>query len=247
MTAKMVSKPHRTETREDWDDIRVAVMKWCLRVKLAQHWEEFGNALLRTGNLPIVEQSRKDPFWGAIPDESGEVLKGTNVLGRLLMELREKLKSTPAELRTVKPVPVDAFCLLGKPIEQIRKPVVAAGKVAHVVGARAADLFSAPREGALRKGAAPKRQFTMFDLPAQKKATKKSEKRNYRVVAGARGGWDVVREGGKRASAHFTTKSEALVRGRELARKARVDLIQFNKEGQAGQRVSYAEQTSLQI
>jgi ribA/ribD-fused uncharacterized protein len=108
MTAKMVSKPYRDETRPDWDEIRVAVMKWCLRVKLALHWKEFGGALPRTGDRPIVEQSRKDPFWGAIPDQNDRVLKGTNVLGRLLMEVREQIRRAPSELQTVKPVPVKA-------------------------------------------------------------------------------------------------------------------------------------------
>lgn len=42
MTAKMKGKPHRKATRNDWDKVRHNVMRWCLRVKLAQHYKEFG-------------------------------------------------------------------------------------------------------------------------------------------------------------------------------------------------------------
>ena len=67
MTAKMLSRRHRRESRPDWLDVRVEVMRWCLRVKLAQNRRAFGGLLLATGNLPIVEQSRWDDFWGAKP------------------------------------------------------------------------------------------------------------------------------------------------------------------------------------
>src|SRR3990172_3197747 len=65
MTAKMKSKPHRKDTRSDWDEVRVNMMRWCLRVKLAQNWQKFSELILGTGDRPIVEESRKDEFWGA--------------------------------------------------------------------------------------------------------------------------------------------------------------------------------------
>ncbi len=112
MTAKMRSKPYRKDSREHWDDIRVPVMKWCLRVKLAQNWSKFGDLLLRTGDRAIVEDSRKDDYWGAIKDANGK-LHGMNVLGRLLMELREKLKHNPDGLKQVAPLKIQDFTLLG--------------------------------------------------------------------------------------------------------------------------------------
>ena len=48
MTAKMMSKPYRKDSRPDWEKINVKVMRWCLRVKLAQNWETFGKLLLST-------------------------------------------------------------------------------------------------------------------------------------------------------------------------------------------------------
>lgn len=118
MTAKMKSKPHRKDSRPDWDVVRVPVMKWCLRVKLAQNWATFGKLLLATGDRPIVEDSSKDDYWGAkLQDE--DTLTGQNILGRLLMELREKLKADPDSLKTVEPVPLARFTLLDEEITTI--------------------------------------------------------------------------------------------------------------------------------
>lgn len=121
MTAKMKSKPHRKDSRLDWGEVRYKVMRWCLRVKLAQNYEEFGRLLLATRDRPIVEQSRKDDYWGAkLSDETGDILIGQNVLGRLLMELRKKLKDdADGALKTVPPLGIPDFLLLGKPIETV--------------------------------------------------------------------------------------------------------------------------------
>lgn len=119
MTAKMKSKPHRNDSRADWYQVRVGVMRWCLRVKLAQHYTEFGRILLATGDRPIVEESRKDDYWGAkAVGSDGESLMGQNVLGRLLMELRELLKQdATSSLKTVVPPKIPDFLLFGEPIE----------------------------------------------------------------------------------------------------------------------------------
>lgn len=115
MTAKMRSKPYRANSREYWDDLRVPIMKWCLRVKLVQNWNAFGHLLLRTNSLPIVEDSKKDDFWGAIKNDRGE-FRGRNVLGRLLMELREKLRTDPTSLEEIQPVRIQDFKLFEKNI-----------------------------------------------------------------------------------------------------------------------------------
>lgn len=117
MTAKMKSKPYRKNSREDWDSIRVQVMRWCLRVKLFQNWDKFSSLLNSTGDLPIVEESNKDPFWGAKPD--GDILRGVNCLGRLLMELREELPLLRDE-KILNPPNIPRFLLYGENIEQIK-------------------------------------------------------------------------------------------------------------------------------
>lgn len=116
MTAKMKSKPYRKDSRPDWETINIQVMFWCLRVKLAQNWEKFGDLLLSTEDRPIVEESYRDQFWGAKPVDA-ETLVGANVLGRLLMKLRDQLRtSDPCQLRTVKPLTIPDFLFIGEPI-----------------------------------------------------------------------------------------------------------------------------------
>lgn len=120
MTAKMKSKPYRKDSRPDWDDLRVWIMYWCLRVKLAQHWEKFGTLLLSTGEKCIVEESYRDQFWGAKPIDAN-ILVGTNMLGRLLMKLRQLLQELKEEdVFTVKPLPISDFLLAGEPIGAIQ-------------------------------------------------------------------------------------------------------------------------------
>lgn len=122
MSAKMVGKPYRSNSRADWDDTRIKIMRWCLRVKLAQNFIEFGKLLESTFDKPIVEDSSKDDFWGAIRDKQDEsILKGTNALGRLLMELRQfyNEKRYSYEMFVVEPLSIPDFKLCGKDIETI--------------------------------------------------------------------------------------------------------------------------------
>ncbi len=117
MTAKMVGKPYRVDSRPDWDRVRVKIMRWVLRLKLAMHWTQFSALLLSTGERPIVEDSRKDDFWGAMPS-GPDTLVGMNVLGRLLMELREEIKQG-AELRHVAPPAIADLLLFDEAIGAI--------------------------------------------------------------------------------------------------------------------------------
>jgi ribA/ribD-fused uncharacterized protein len=119
MTAKMKGKRFRDLTRSDWEQVRVKVMRWSLRVKLAQHQDTFGQLLLETGNKPIVEESAKDQFWGA-KAQDGDALTGVNVLGRLLMELREQWRSAPNDFEQVPPPPIPNFLLFGKQVEIVQ-------------------------------------------------------------------------------------------------------------------------------
>ena len=88
--AKKKTSPYKHLIRKDWDDVKVDLMMWCLKVKLEQHPDDFGDLLRSTGSRPIVEKSRKDRFWGSVTREDG-MLVGQNFLGKLLMELREQV------------------------------------------------------------------------------------------------------------------------------------------------------------
>jgi NADAR domain len=94
-------------------------MRWCLRIKLAQNWTRFGNVLEKTGQKPIVEESTKDSFWGAKPSGDG-ILLGMNVLGRLLIELREQYRDVESgRAESLKFPTISHFLLLGEPLNYI--------------------------------------------------------------------------------------------------------------------------------
>ncbi len=160
MTAKMKSKPYRKESRPDWDRVRVRIMRWCLRVKVAQNWEKFSDLLLRTGDRPIVEESRKDDFWGAKPVDKW-TLVGMNVLGRLLMELREAVRSQGREaLQMVQPPAIPEFLLFGRQIE-----AVGAADLAR----QSSTPIARPAEGGALQG-----QASLFKVPTAREVSPSS-------------------------------------------------------------------------
>ena len=118
MSAKMAGKPYRSQTRSDWDEVRVDVMRWCLKVKLKQNWASFEGLLRATEDREIVEESHKDTFWGTKASPGNpDVLIGQNVLGRLLVELRKEVISGSRTATTViAPLPIGEFLLLEKSI-----------------------------------------------------------------------------------------------------------------------------------
>lgn len=87
-TAKHWEKTHR---RKDWGNIIVDAMKFCLTQKFEQS-DVFREALQMTADHFIVEDQTSFPkktadTWGA--KLVGEEYVGPNLLGRLLMELRD--------------------------------------------------------------------------------------------------------------------------------------------------------------
>ena len=118
MAAKMKGRKYGRYRRPDWSDVQVKVMDWCLLVKLAQNWDLFSAVLLLTDDKSIVERSNRDGFWGAIPVDD-ETLRGQNVLGNLLMDLRERLKRDDPTLTTVEPLGIPNFKLYGEPITTV--------------------------------------------------------------------------------------------------------------------------------
>ena len=119
MAAKMKSKPYRkSHSRPDWEEQKVAIMEWCLRTKLAMNRTEFSRFLLATKDKPIVEQSAKDPFWGALVVDD-DTLKGQNILGQLLVGLREEIKAGNVEHGFVEPLSIPDFMLYGQPIPRL--------------------------------------------------------------------------------------------------------------------------------
>lgn len=119
MAAKQVSRQHDTFTRVDWLEVRVEIMRWAIAMKLAQHLDTFGSLLDATRDRPIVEYSRRDTFWGAEPD-GPELLVGCNVLGRILMESRERFRHLdPSQLSMVDAAEHLGLHFLGLPLARL--------------------------------------------------------------------------------------------------------------------------------
>lgn len=72
--------------REDWDDVKVDVMRDILRAKAQQH-PYVMRKLLATGDRELVENSWRDGFWGWGPHRDGQ-----NMLGKLWMQVRSEMR-----------------------------------------------------------------------------------------------------------------------------------------------------------
>ncbi len=84
---KVKRKSKKIVLRDDWDFIKVEVMRELLVLKFSQN--PFKELLLNTGNLYIQEGNKwGDTFWGV--DLKTNV--GENNLGKLIMSIREDLK-----------------------------------------------------------------------------------------------------------------------------------------------------------
>lgn len=118
MAAKMKGKPHRRDSRPDFDANRISIMWWSLRVKMACNPTRFSRLLASTGGRPIVEDSHKDTYWGAVAvKDDPQLLRGANVLGRLLVALRDVVDTfDPDTWQVVSPPPIPGFTLFGEPI-----------------------------------------------------------------------------------------------------------------------------------
>ena len=97
MSAKMVAKKHAdslTVVPRSDDDLRN--MRLVLRLKVDQH-PALMKALLDTGDEEIVEDTtkRRDEYWGARLVDGKWV--GENVLGKMWMELRAKVREERSE------------------------------------------------------------------------------------------------------------------------------------------------------
>jgi ribA/ribD-fused uncharacterized protein len=126
--SKMVSKKYRKEfTREDFDEIKVELMYWCLKVKLCSHPLLFGGLLDRTGDKEIVEISNSDRFWGCVKEKENEnMVSGENVLGKLLMDLRTYYRENKGKMSLLKvsPLEINDFKLLGEQIREVKNKIL---------------------------------------------------------------------------------------------------------------------------
>jgi len=72
--------------RKDWEMVKDSIMKDAVRAKFTQY-PDLRYILIETGNVELVEHTTNDNYWADGGDGTGK-----NMLGKILMEVREELR-----------------------------------------------------------------------------------------------------------------------------------------------------------
>ena len=84
--AKAKAKAINTTPRDDWDDVKVNIMSNILLKKFSN--ENLKKKLISTGDAELINNdSYNDEFYGV------HYGNGENILGKLLMQIRDKIKT----------------------------------------------------------------------------------------------------------------------------------------------------------
>lgn len=86
MIAKRLGRTRKVKLREDWEEVKLDIMREAVSKKFSTH-SGLRKLLLDTGEEELIEAAPTDYFWGC-----GKSGSGKNWLGRILMEVREELK-----------------------------------------------------------------------------------------------------------------------------------------------------------
>lgn len=92
MIYKMANKIYKDKQRQDWHEVKIDIMRKVVLAKFTQH-EDLKNLLFETGNSIIIENSPTDSFWGVGGFGNKYIDNKNNWLGKILMEVRDKLKN----------------------------------------------------------------------------------------------------------------------------------------------------------
>ena len=87
MEAARKGRDRRRKLRKNWNSIKDKVMRDAVLHKFTQH-QELKKMLLATGTARLVEHTENDSYWGDGGDGSGK-----NMLGKILMEVRQRLST----------------------------------------------------------------------------------------------------------------------------------------------------------
>ena len=87
MKAAEMGRDRNLPLRKDWEEVKDDVMEKAVLEKFKQN-KEIREVLLSTDKESIVEKTTDDYYWGCGKDGSGQ-----NKLGKILMRVREKLRS----------------------------------------------------------------------------------------------------------------------------------------------------------
>ncbi|GAA6615276.1 NADAR family protein [Scytonema sp. NUACC26] len=86
--AARMGRERKRPLRSDWEQVKDGIMKKAVLCKFQTH-ADIREILLSTGDVELVENSPIDYYWGYGADGSGK-----NMLGKILMEVREILRNS---------------------------------------------------------------------------------------------------------------------------------------------------------
>lgn len=87
MKAAEMGRNRKLPLRKDWEEVKDDIMRKAVLAKFSQNID-LKDKLLNTGTEIIIEKTSNDYYWGC-----GTKGTGKNMLGIILMETREVLKS----------------------------------------------------------------------------------------------------------------------------------------------------------
>lgn len=84
--AAQMGRDRKRPLRQDWEAVKDGIMHEVVLAKFSQH-ADLKEVLLATGDAKLVEHTFNDSYWGDGGDGSGQ-----NMLGQILMRVREELR-----------------------------------------------------------------------------------------------------------------------------------------------------------
>ena len=84
--AARMGRDRKRSLRRDWESAKANVMREAALAKFTQH-DDLRELLLATGDAKIIEHTENDDYWGDGGDGHGK-----NMLGRILMAVRQELR-----------------------------------------------------------------------------------------------------------------------------------------------------------
>jgi ribA/ribD-fused uncharacterized protein len=85
MQAARIGRDRYRKLKSDWEEIKDDLMRKAVRAKVMQH-PQVKETLLSTNDAMIIEHTKNDNYWADGGDGSGK-----NMLGKILMEIRDEL------------------------------------------------------------------------------------------------------------------------------------------------------------
>ena len=87
MQAKQLGNSRDRKLRPDWEQVKDDIMRAGVRAKFLAH-PDILQTLLSTRKEELIEDAAYDSYWGC-----GKTGHGKNKLGKILMEVRDELRT----------------------------------------------------------------------------------------------------------------------------------------------------------